>query len=219
SGQFEQNATGSLLVNSCRIVAKHVFIGNGEARNSGLIWAVGTDAGNGVAVQGVGSILRNAETGYIRGRNFVNSGMITGYGAFYFTGETNMSTGGSFWGDAPNSILFYDASQTGDQIFDKIHPSSDFGNILRPANMTPMDSTSYNCTAAPVVAGYPPVTQPFSTVLCEPASVVVPLADLVSPNSEVPGPFTVLYGTLRLFEAGNADNPTNNSTSLVISGK
>src|SRR5690606_31810953 len=79
SGQFEQNATGSLLVNSCRIVARHVFVGNGEARNSGLIWAVGTAEGNGVAVQGIGSILRNSETGHVRGTNFVNSGLITGY--------------------------------------------------------------------------------------------------------------------------------------------
>src|SRR5690606_7547529 len=39
SGQFEQNAAGSLLVNSCTIVARSFFVGNGTANNSGLIHA------------------------------------------------------------------------------------------------------------------------------------------------------------------------------------
>lgn len=219
SGQFEQNAAGSLLVNNCTIEARHFFIGNGEARNNGLIWAKGTAAGQGLAVQGLASILKNAATGHIRGTNFTNSGEISGYGGFYFTGTTNMNTGGSFIGDEPNSILFYDASQTGDNIFDT--PGGTVTNVIRPDSMIPYDTSTYDCIAPPSVAGYPPTTAEFYTILCEePDTVLIPLENYVEPHAPVDNiSFTVLYNTVRLFEYNNQTNPTNNSTNLTISGK
>ena len=219
SGQFEQNAAGSLLVNNCTIEARHFFIGNGEAQNNGLIWATGTAAGQGLAVQGLASILKNAATGHVRGANFTNSGLISGYGAFYFTGTTNMNTGGSFIGDEPNSILFYDTSQTGDNIFDT--PGGTVTNVIRPDSMTPYDTSTYDCIAPPSVAGYPPTTAEFYTILCEePDTVLIPLENYVEPHPPVDNiSFTILYNTVRLFEYNNQTNPTNNSTNLTISGK
>lgn len=124
-------------------------------------------------VQGTSSIVENAATGHIRGVNFTNSGEISGYGAFYFTGTTNMNTGGSMIGDEPNSILFFDASQTGSNIFDT--PGGTVSNVIRPDTMEPMDTDSYDCVAPPSVAGYPPTVNSFSTVLCEPEAVLIPL--------------------------------------------
>lgn len=213
SGQFEQNAAGSLLVNNCTIECETFFVGNGITENSGLIWA-----SENVSIQGTTSIVKNTSTGHIRGTNFTNSGQISGYGGFYFTGTTNMNTGGSFIGDEPNSILFYDASQTGSNIFDT--PGGTVENVMRPDTMTPYDTNTYECTAPPSVAGYPPTTNPFAIILCEPETVLIPLEDYVEPHPPVNSvPFEILYNTVRLFEYDNPGNTTNNSTHLIIPGK
>lgn len=220
SGQFEQNAAGSLLVNSCTIMARHVFIGNGETRNNGLIWATG-GAGNGLAVQGSASIFKNGVTGHVRGTDFINSGDISGHGSFYFIGNTNMNSAGRFVGDdASSPILFYDVSQTGNNIFDNPGVGSTVLNVIRPASMTLLDSTSYDCTAPPVVAGYPPNTLPFNEERCSPETIVLPLSTHVTPHAPVGGgSFTVQYSSTKLFQYNTSGNPTNNSTNLVIPGK
>ncbi len=218
SGQFEQNAAGSLLVNNCTVVARNVFIGNGEAQNNGLIWATGTGANEGLQVQGTASIVKNAATGHIRGVNFTNSGHISGYGAFYFTGTTNMNTGGSMNGDEPNSILFFDASQTGSNIFDA--PGGTVSNVMRPDTMTPLDTSSYNCTAPPSYAGAPPTTNSVSIGMCVPADANFDIDDYAIPADPVEGdPFVLLYSSIRLFDFGNPSNTTNNSTDLIVTGK
>ncbi|TJZ59848.1 DUF11 domain-containing protein [Sphingobacterium olei] len=220
SGQFEQNAAGSLLVNNCTIECKTFFVGNGVAENNGLIWAKGTGDGfEDVKIAGEASILKNSATGHIRGANFVNSGHISGYGVFYFTGNTNANSSGSIIGDGPNSILFFDASQTGSNIFDQ--PGGTVTNVMRPDTMVPIDAELYNCTASPSVAGYPPTTSPFNVTLCDPLVQTFSLSPPnVAPHNPVGGQsFTVLYGTVRLFEFGNTANTTNNSTTLTIPGK
>lgn len=215
SGQFEQNAAGSLLVNSCTIVARSFFVGNGTANNSGLIHATG-NVSEGFKIAGSTSYLINSNIGFLRGIDFVNSGHISGSGRFYFTGYTNANSSGSIIGNSTaDPILFYDASQTGTNIFDA--PGGTVSNVVRPASMTPLDSTSYDCTAPPTVAGDPPNTTPFSVTLCDPSTQTFSLDE---PNVTPYDPsYTVLYNTVRLFDKNNASNNTNNSTNLVISGK
>lgn len=223
SGQFEQNAAGSKLVNNCTIICKTFFVGNGTATNNGLIHAIGTgELGgrpDGINIEGTSSIFINGRTGFTRGVNFRNSGDIEGYGSFYFTGTTNMESAGSFIGSsATEQILFFDTSQTG-SIFDV--PGGTVSNVMRPGSLTPEDAVSYDCSAPPSYAGTPPITTPYSTAMCVPADISFETDDYAEPGeSPDPGdPFVLLYSTIKLFEYNNPSNPTNNSTNLVIAGK
>ncbi|PZD78084.1 Ig-like domain-containing protein [Mesonia sp. K7] len=223
SGQFEQNASGSKLVNNCHIVCKTYFLGNGDTTNNGLIHAIGTGTTSGrpdgINIEGTTSDFYNSETGFVRGVNFRNSGDIKGYGSFYFTGTTNNNSAGTFIGDsASQQILFYDTTQTGSNIFDA--PGGTVTNVLRPSSMTPLDELSYNCTAPPSSAGSPPDTEEVEFLYCDPQTVNFDLDDYATPAPAVGGdPFVLLYSSIKLFEFNNSSNPTNNSTNLVISGK
>ncbi len=223
TGQFELNNAGAELVNNCKIIVKTFFVGNGTVTNAGLIHAIGTgityDRPDGINIEGTSSYLTNTRTGFVRGVNFRNSGDINGYGAFYFTGTTNMNTGGTFIGDsATEQILFFDTTQTGSNIFDS--QGGTVTNVLRPASLTPQDSSSYNCTAPPSYAGSPPTVTPVSIGMCVPADTSFDIDDYVTPAEPVGGdPFVLLYSTIKLFEYNNPTNATNNSANLVIAGK
>lgn len=213
SGNFEQNADGSKLFNSCSINCETFFVGNGDAENSGFIWAL-----QNIKIEGLDSTFFNEATGHVQGTNFTNSGIISGFGAFYFTGHTDMNSAGSFIGNEPNSILFYDVSQTGNNIFDA--SGGTVTNVMRPGSLSPYNLSTYNCSAPPSVAGYPPTTSSSETILCEPDIVHIDLENYVDPHPPVNGEsFNILYSTLKLFEFENPTNPTNNSTTLTISGK
>lgn len=223
TGQFELNNAGAELVNNCKIICKTFFVGNGTVTNAGLIHAIGTgityDRPDGINIEGTSSYLTNTRTGFVRGVNFRNSGDINGYGAFYFTGTTNMNTGGTFIGDsATEQILFFDTTQTGSNIFDS--QGGTVTNVLRPASLTPQDSSSYNCTAPPSYAGSPPTVNPVSIGMCVPGNTSFDIDDYVTPAEPVGGdPFVLLHSTIKLFEYNNPTNATNNSANLVIAGK
>lgn len=216
SGDVLHNQAGSKIVNNCSILCNRYFVGNGMSENNGLIWVDTL-----FEVQGGPSFLVNGKTGHIQGVNFTNTGYISGYGSFYFTGTTNNVNAmgpDSFVGDsAENPILFYDTSPTG-PIFDSTSGSI---NVVRPPSMLPIDVDDFDCSIIPPsVAGYPPTTEEFSETLCEPATILIPLEGYVEPHEPVDGiPFTVLYSTIKLFEYDNNSNPTNNSTELTIPGK
>ena len=215
-GTISHNVAGSKIINNCTILSYDYFVGNGTSENNGLIW-VDTS----FELEGTSSILINSATGFIRGASFRNSGEISGYGSFYFTGNTDFESAGTFIGDDANSpIQFFDATSTGGNIFDVSVPSNPAVNVIRPASMTPLDESTYNCTAPPTTAGYPPQTEEVEIALCAPASVTFDLDDYVDPHPDVNGnSFTLLYTSIRLFDFNDAANNTNNSTSLTIPNK
>ncbi len=217
SGAVSHNIAGSKVVNSCRIVAGSYFVGNGTTENKGLIWVTEE-----FKVEGMLSKIKNDLSGFIRGADFRNSGEITGYGSFYFTGITNFQSAGTIIGDdANNPILFYDVSQTGNQIFDVDVADNPPINLVRPASMILLDTLSFDCgIIPPSVAGHPPTTMPLDTAFCEPSEFTFSLDSLVAPHEPEGGlSFTVLYNSVKLFEKNNMDNPTNNDTTLVILDK
>jgi len=217
SGDVELNNAGAKLVNNCRIVCRTFYIQNGITENNGLLWDTEDFKNNGSS-----SYFKNAATGQVRGKNFRNTGYVSGYGSFYFTGNTdntNVMGAASFAGDnASSTILFFDASSPGGNVFDA---GNYYTNTTRPSSLTPSDTNSYNCTAPPTVAGYPPTTKDFLKSVCDiSSSITIKLADSVAPHTPVGGSsFTVQYSTLRLFEYGNSANPGNNTTNLTIAGK
>lgn len=215
-GSVSHNVAGSSIVNNCTILSDDYFVGNGTSENNGLIWV--TDI---FELEGTLSILINSTTGFIRGTNFRNSGDISGYGEFYFTGDTNFESAGTFVGSSAGSpIKFFDASPTGTQIFDEFVEDNPAINTIRPDSMTPYDDVTYDCSAPPTTAGYPPVTQKVEISFCEPKALTFDLDDYVQPHAPVNGnAFTVQNSSIRLFDPNNVNNPGNNTTNLTIPGK
>lgn len=216
SGAIKQNEAGSKVINNCRIFAESYFIGNGITENKGLIWVTGE-----FKVEGLPSEVKNDTTGFIRGTSFRNSGKITGYGSFYFTGNTNFNSAGVFAGSsASNPIMFFDASQTGSQIFDTYVQNNPPVNTIRPATMVPMDTTAYNCTPVLAIAGYPPSTALVYKQVCSNAPIQINLNDYVTPHTAVNAqPFTVQLNSAKLFDYYNNSNVTNNTSNLDIPNK
>lgn len=214
-GSVSHNVAGSKIINNCTILSNDYFVGNGTSENNGLIW-VDTS----FELEGTASILINSATGFIRGASFRNSGEISGYGSFYFTGDTNFESSGTFIGDdAASPILFFDNTSSGD-IFDSFVQSNPAVNVIRPASMTPLDESTYDCTAPPTTAGYPPETEEVEISLCVPDSMMFDLDNYVQPHADVDGnSFTLLYTSIRLFDFNDDANNTNNSTSLTIPNK
>ncbi len=226
TGEFQQNAAGNILVNNCTIDCKTFFVGNGSATNNGLINSFGTSSTggrpDGLVIEGSSSFFISGKTGFTQGMNFRNSGHISGYGVFYFTGNTNNNSAGSFIGSsATEQILFYDASPPASGLFDA--PGATTQNVIRPGAMSPQELSSYNCEAPPTYAGSPPITLPYSTIVCDPAdllSISFHIDDYATPADPVAGdPFVLLLNTIKLFDYTNLSNPTNNTTSLTIPGK
>lgn len=220
TGQVQHNMAGSKIINNCSIVCKDYFVGNGTTQNNGLIWA--TDY---FQIEGAASKLSSSVNGFVRGNRFRNSGHITGFGSYYFTGNTNFESDGTIVGDSATfPILFFDASQTANQLFDEYVINNPAVNIERPSTMTLLDTTSYNCTAVPTMAGYPPTTDSVLRSFCNPVQVNINLKDgdpvYVKAHDPVNGnAFTVDWNSLRLFDPNDGNNPTNNTTNLIITGK
>ncbi|SMC33904.1 Ig-like domain-containing protein [Moheibacter sediminis] len=215
-GSVSHNVAGSSIVNNCTILSNDYFVGNGTSENNGLIWVT-----NMFELEGTLSILINSTTGFVRGANFRNSGDISGYGEFYFTGDTNFESAGTFVGNSAGSpIKFFDASPTGDQIFDEFVEDNPAINTIRPDSMTPYSDVTYDCSAPPTTAGYPPITQKVEISFCEPKALTFDLDDYVQPHAPVNGnAFTVQNSSIRLFDPNNVNNPGNNTTNLTIPGK
>jgi len=212
SGSVAHNATNTYLRNNCRIIAQNYTINGGKTDNHGII-----EVSNLVSINGNGRILENMTTGFIKGTSFTNSGTVIGFGSFYFTGTTN-NNGGVFEGNSTaNPILFFDTTSSGN-VFDVGNAPT---NTIRPASMTPQQTSSFDCNAIPpTTSGYPPTTTPFESDICTQETLSFSLAELVTPHPNVNGQaFTVQYNSIRLFEFGNITNSTNNSTVLEIAGK
>lgn len=84
--------------------------------------------------------------------------------------------------------------------------------------MTPMDTTSFDCSAIPVSgAGFLPNTDTVSRTYCTPpASLNFDLHNYVSAYDNT---CTIQWSTIKLFEYNNPDNTTNNTTNLIIANK
>lgn len=216
SGSISQNAAGSKVINNCRMFSGSYFIGNGITENKGLIWVTGE-----FKVEGMPSEVKNDTTGFIRGTNFRNSGKITGYGSFYFTGNTDFNSAGIFAGSsAGNPIMFFDASQTGNQIFDIYVQNNPPVNTIRPTALSPLDTTSYDCTATQAIAGFPPNTALVYKQVCSNAPIQINLNDYVTPHTSVNAQsFTVQLNSTKLFDYYNTGNVTNNTSNLEIPNK
>lgn len=217
SGQFEQNAENSTLVNNCRIISNSFVAREGNATNNGIISAV-----QNVEIHGNSLVRNNTPNARIQGTNFDNDGVVRGYGTFYFTGTTDNS-GGEVYGDSSSDpIYFYDSSLSSPSILFDIENGSLTNNVVRPASMSPTDLNSYACTAPASSAGFPPITSSFKAEFCEPVITTFDIHDYATanPNSpEASDPFVLLLPSIRFFEHNNPSNPTNNSTHLVIPGK
>lgn len=215
SGNFEQNAAHSTLVNNCRIITKNFMAREGNTTNSGII-----NATQNVEIHGNSNFRNNNITSRIQGLNFDNDGVIRGFGSFYFTGYTDNSGGEIYGDDASNPINFYDTTQANPSLIFDSDGGSITDNIIRPLSMQQVDFNTYICTAPPTVAGYPPTTEDLNYSSSTPGVVIIPLTGHAFPHSDVNGQqFTLMYNSIRLFEFGNPNNPTNNSTTLVIPGK
>lgn len=200
SDNFEINASGIKVINNCRIVSgKNIPVSNGaNVTNNGLLWASEDLTLNGADVK-----FENSLTGFVRGKNFVNSGKVSGQGQFYFTGTTN-NNGGSILGDAPsNPILFYDASQTGSQIVD-------MGNVpvntIRPTSMTLLDTTNYECSAPTGAAGFPPTVSDTTMEYTLADTVVFDISNSMSPYDNS---YSLHYNCLQLFSEGGHEMTNN----------
>lgn len=214
SGQFQINAAGGKFVNNCRLVCGEFLNHPGNVENYGIIRSLGKIDNNGAAN------FYNATTGQVRGGDLKNSGRITGYGSFYFTGNTDNSGAfitGSSTGDP---IRFYDIAPAG-TIVDN-NGGGSITNTIRPASMTAPDTGTYTCTAPASVAGYPPTVKDFIKSVCDGGTAIsFNLSDSVTANATIfsGDPFVLQYSSVKLFEYGNAANPTNNTTNLSITGK
>lgn len=216
TGNIEHNNAGAKIVNNCRIICQNYFVGNGITENNGFIQAFGE-----LEIEGTASELRNSSEGHFRGTDFRNSGKITGYGSYYFTGTTNFASSGIFEDDDPeNPIEFYDVTSSGN-IFDLFVASNPAINTIRPALMRPIAPSAYGCTAPSTLAGNPPTTQEALFLICGPEVVTFTLGPpWVTPHEDVESEsFALLPGTIRLFEYNNPENPTNNTTTLAIPSK
>lgn len=212
-GTVSHNVGGSKIVNNCTILSENYQLVVGTTENNGLIWV-----NDEFKLEG-DSFLINSATGFIRGDNFRNSGSISGYGSFYFTGETDFESAGSFEGDDPGSpIQFFDTTQTTDDIFDTYVEDNPAINVIRPDSMTPYDDSNYDCTAPPTTAGYPPQTEEIDIATCERETITFPITDYVQPHEDVEGnDFTLLFNSIRFFDPNDEGN--GNNTSLTIAGK
>lgn len=222
SGVVSHNAVGAKIVNNCTIKSAKYIVGNGISENNGLIQT--TDSNQSFQINGGPSYFINGEYGFVSGSDFVNSGIVSGYGKFYFTGNTQNS--GSFKGSsATNPIQFYDTTlASGAAIMDNVFANNPWNmpsNTLRPSSMTPSTLESFDCGIIPkTTAGYPPTTEDLSFDSSAPGVVNIPLTGHAFPHPNVEGKeFKLMYESIRLFEYGNPDNPTNNSTSLYIENK
>lgn len=214
-GTVSHNVSGSKIVNNCTIISEDYQLVVGTTENNGLIWV-----NDEFKLEGA-SFLINSTTGFIRGTNFRNSGDISGYGSFYFTGNTDFQSAGTFVGNDPTSpIQFFDTTQTSGGIFDTSVVDNPAVNVIRPESMTPYDDTSYDCTAPPTTAGYPPQTEDVEINFCAPAALTFDIDDYAQAHAPVEGnSFTLLYSSIRLFDPNDESNPTNNTTNLVIPNK
>lgn len=214
-----QNAGGSKITNNCKIVTDSMFIGTGKTINRGLIWTL-----KGIAIENQSSEFFNDTTGFVRGKNFRNSGKVTGYGTFYFSHHTDFVSAGTFAGSSSSHpIVFFDATPNGNNIFDAFVANNPAINTIRPTSLTPMDTTDYVCTALynRDVAGFPPASYSIYKACCSLDPLSINLSDYVEPHVVVPATrtFSIVMSSARLFEYANSANPTNNSTYLVIPGK
>jgi uncharacterized repeat protein (TIGR01451 family) len=213
-GTVSHNVAGSKITNNCTIRSEDYQLVVGTTENNGLIWV-----NDEFKLEG-DSYLINSATGFIRGTNFRSSGDISGYGSFYFTGDTNFESAGTFEGDDPDSPMqFFDVDPDG-PIFDHYVEDNPPINVIRPESMTPLDDTTYSCDAPPTTAGYPPQTEEISIATCTRQTITFPITDYVQPHEDVNGnEFTLMLNSIKFFDANNEANLTNNSTSLTIAGK
>lgn len=226
NGDITHTAQGSTIVNNCKIVARNYILTAGTSQNNGYIYSNGTGSNGGkLELNGSGTSFVNASTGYVRANNLILSGHIKGEGQFYFTGNTNINTQGSFIGSNPsNFIHVYDSSSpaNANTVFDAVpwnyNPTTN--KIQWHPTMQVLNSVDYTCTAPQTTAGYPPTTEDLNFDSSTPGVVNIPLTGHAFPHANVNGqPFTLMYESIRLFEYGNPNNPTNNSTSLYILNK
>lgn len=216
TGEIAQNVTNSKIVNNCNIVAYNYTVAPGTTINNGLIWAT-----NKFKVESNSSSVVNDTNAFIRGTHFRNSGAISGFGSYYFTGTTDFNSAGTIIGTSSTlPIQFFDASQTGTNIFDTYVQNNPAQNTVRPSTMVPMDTTGYICGQSDDVAGFPPVAGRITSYLCTNGPLDINLSQYVDPHPPlVTRNFVIQTGSVKLYDYSDANNPTNNTNSLIIPNK
>ena len=148
---------GSLLGNACVMRVRNGFNNNAQTLNGGWIqFDPGTTwQNNGTFLQGI--------VGITTGANMTNSGSVTGFGEFSFTGNT--VTQGTFSGlSAAQPIVFDDTSPTGSQIFDT--QNGTVTNVVAaPVTRSGLADLPFGCGTVP------PATADVSVVQAGPAVV------------------------------------------------
>jgi hypothetical protein len=217
SGGLHQNAAGSKLINNCNIVTNDFIVGPGNVINKGLIWALNDVQINGSTTT---ATFYNDTFAMVRGKNFVSSGAITGYGSFYFTHTTNFNTAGTMIGSSNSlPIQFYDVNPSG-PLFDQFNNGNTPVNTIRPASMVPADTTGYVCGESEDVAGFPPTAGRVNRYLCANGPLDIDLSEYVAPHPPIVSKSFVLETTsVKLYDYDNPNNPTNHTNSLVIPNK
>ncbi len=139
NGLTNVNSTTS-VVNNCRFVSVLGLTNDATSTftNNGLVWCPGGKIQN-----NSGASFELGTRSVMRGGDFGNDGKVTGAGKMHFTGSTTQQ-GNVFAGtSAASPITFYDASQTGTQMFDI--QNKPFTNTIR-VNFTPADTTTFDCS-------------------------------------------------------------------------
>ena len=148
---------GSLLGNACVMRIRNGLNNGSQILNGGWLTfdPATTWQNNGTFLQGI--------VGMTTGANMTNSGSVTGFGEFSFTGNT--VTQGTFSGSsAAQPIIFDDTSPTGGQIFDT--QNGIVTNVVAaPVTRTGLDDLPFGC------GHVPPSTADVSVVQVGPAVV------------------------------------------------
>lgn len=124
---------GGTFVNNCRLVAQSFINEGNSSTNKGFLWASGSNA----QFTNSGSFYQSSN-GEVRGKDFTNSGTVTGYGKYYLSGTTLNS---AYFGNDGKGINFYDVSVSGggSKKFDTQNPAP-HSSVVRNS-FTPSDTT------------------------------------------------------------------------------
>ena len=139
SGLTNVNTT-TKVTNNCRFVSVYGINNNSTSNftNNGLVWCP-----NGKIQNNSGATFELGGRSVMRGTDFGNDGTVTGSGKMHFTGNTTQQ-GTVFSGtSAASPITFYDASQTGTQIFDI--QNRPYSNTVR-TYFVPADTSNFDCS-------------------------------------------------------------------------
>lgn len=221
SGEISHNNSDTRIINNCTILAGKYTVHGGISINNGLI-ILNQNQGN-FSVNGSTAQFINGKNGFVSGKDFTNSGKISGFGKFHFTGYTQ--TENVFRGDsATEPIEFFDTTlSTGSVILDNVAANNPYNkpvNTIRPTSMTMVTSDNYDCGQNPeTISGYPPTSNILSYNGARIPEIIFQLDGKVAPHKDVQGKkFRLDYNKIVLIDEEN-QIIVGNSSEMIIPGK